>query len=1098
MATFIPPPGATVTYSAQYRRCGKEGCPTCVPGARRHGPYWYAYWREGGRRCSRYLGRERPPQAPTAPTAPTVAPAPALRVRTLGGFTVWRSVEAIGAERWRGRKVAALFKYLLSAPGQRLHREQAVELLWPEAAPEAGFNSLRYTVHELRAILDEPGAVTSHVRNVGRALQLAPGDDAGDDWLDAIAFARQATAALASRDVAACRAALALYDGDYLPDDLYEEWAVARRENLREQYIALLGHLAMLYQGGEAVGAAEECWRRVLALDPCREEAARRFMATLAGDGRRAEALRVYAALVAALKEELDVRPDRETVLLWEGLVAADPIHAPPGNVPAALTPLIGRSCEVADVRAALAETRLLTLTGAGGVGKTCLALEVARALAAEPDAPYPDGVWLVELDAVADGLLVPVAVAAALGVREEVGQLLPDTLCAALRARRLLLALDNCEHLAGACAALAERLLAACAGVRVLATSRQPLGIAGERLRRVPSLALPPAREDLTPAEAEASGAVRLFVARARVAREGFRVTDANAATVAEVCRRLDGIPLALELAAARLGVLSVREVAARLDDRFGLLTGGSKTALPRCQTLRATLDWSYALLNDAEQTLLRRLAVFAGGWTLDAAEAVCPGGDLAPAWVLDGLSSLVDRTLVIVDADEKTRYRLLETVRAYARELLTADDERASMCDRHLTWFLALAERAELELIGARQADWLDLLECEHDNIRAALAWAYDRARIEQGLRLLCALQRFWEVRGYLSEGRRWAKGFLSGAGALPLWGDDSASRTLHVTGGSGSAGDEPDPPSTVPGLPVDRRLRARTLVMGGHFAYQQGDLGPAQASLEEGVALYRALGDQEGIAEALSGLGVVVGDRGELGRAVTLIEEGVALYRALGNEQRLAQALNNLAATVLEHGDHGRTSALYEESLTLYRSVGDRQRVGMVLVNLGLLYTSRGLTAWARARCEEALAIFRDVGNTQGVAYATTLLARIMRDQGQRVHAETLFRQGLALFQELGDKHNIAVCLEGIAEALGERGRLDLAVQLCAAAAALREAIGMPLLPSERADVDRVVAALRAMVRDEEFVATWALGRALTVEQMVRIIGEAPLPL
>jgi len=831
-------------------------------------------------------------------------------------------------------------------------------------------------------------------------------------------------------------------------------------------------------------------------------------LAALAGAGRRGDALRVYAALVAALQEELDVRPDRETVALWEELAAAEPVPVPRGNVPAALTPLIGRSRDVADVRAALAETRLLTLTGAGGVGKTRLALEVARALSTEPDAPYPDGVWLVELDRVGDRLLVLATVAATLGVREEAGQPTPETLCEALRARRLLLALDNCEHLLDACAALAERLLATCAGVQVLATSRAPLGIAGEQLWRVPSLALPPAQGDLAPAEAEAFGAVRLFVARGRVAREGFRLTEANVGSVAEVCRRLDGIPLALELAAARLHALSVREVAARLDDRFRLLTGGSGMSLPRRRTLRATLDWSHALLSGEEQTLLRRLAVFAGGWTLAAAEMVCAGGVIAPAGVLDVLGGLIDRSLVAVDVGEvgevgdvgevggETRYRLLETVRAYAWEL-AADGERASVCDRRLTWFLALAERAGPELIGAEQAGWLDLLEREHDNTRAALAWARERARIEQGLRLLCALQRFWEVRGYVSEGRRWVKGFLSGAGGLPIPGDDSASRTLHVAGGSGSAEGGPAAPSTAPGLPVDRRLWARTLVMGGHFAYQQSDLEPAQASLEEGVALYRALDDQEGIAEALSGLGVVVGDRGELERGVALIEESVALYRALGREQRLAQALNNLAATVLEHGDHGRASALYEESLTLYRSVGDRQRVGMVLVNLGLLYASQGLTAWAGARCEEALAIFRDVDNTQGVAYATTLLARIVRDQGQRVQAETLFRQGLAMFQELGDKHNIAVCLEGIAEALGERGRLDLAVQLCAAAAALREDIGMPLLPSERAAVDRVVAALRAMLRDEEFAATWALGRTLMVEQTARIIGEAPLP-
>src|SRR5579884_1061615 len=422
-------------------------------------------------------------------------------------------------------------------------------------------------------------------------------------------------------------------------------------------------------------------------------------------------------------------------------------------NLPVQLTSFIGREKEMEEIKRLLSRTRLLTLTGSGGCGKTRLAAQVGADLLAD----FADGVWLVELAAIADPALVPQTVASTLGIREEPGQRLLETLQQHLKPKSLLLLLDNCEHLSAACAQLAETLLQACPNLRILASSREALGIAGELAYRVPSLSLPElprlpsAEAALVPALARCE-ATRLFVERAALSYPGFALTEQNAPAVAQVCVRLDGIPLAIELAAARIKVLSADQIAARLDDRFRLLTGGSRTALPRQQTLRALIDWSYDLLSEAERTLLRRLSVFAGGWTLEAAEAVCS------ADALHLLTSLVDKSLAVYEEQAgEARYRLLETVREYARDRLLESGEMEEVRERHFAFFLRMAEEIEPKLTGLEQAAWLDRLEGEYDNLRAASGWALSAAEGAQaGLRLAGALWRFWEIRGHIDEGR------------------------------------------------------------------------------------------------------------------------------------------------------------------------------------------------------------------------------------------------------------------------------------------------------------------------------------------------------
>jgi non-specific serine/threonine protein kinase len=571
------------------------------------------------------------------------------------------------------------------------------------------------------------------------------------------------------------------------------------------------------------------------------------------------------------------------------------------------VTSFVGRAREQIEVLSLLEHGRLVTLTGAGGAGKTRLLLQVA----ARSVETYPDGVWLVELATLADQALVPQAVAAALGAREEPGQRLRATLAAALQPRTVLLLLDNCEHLLAGCAAVVSGLLRACPNVRILASSREGMGVAGETIYRVPSLALPDLDRLPDPEQLSEYEAVQLFLDRARARRPAFCLTDRNAHAVAQVCAHLDGMPLAIELAAVRVDSLAVEAIAARLDDRFRLLTGGARDALPRQRTLRAALDWSYDLLREAEQLLLDRLAVFAGGCTLPAAEVVGAGQGIEDWEVLDLLGSLVNKSLVQTDerVAGELRYGLLETVRQYGQERLSARGGVAAVRDRHLALYLLLAEETEPQLTGPEQVTWLDRLETEHDNLRAALAWARDQRRAEEGLRLAGALWRFWDMRGYFDEGRTWLEAALaSGEGGAPA-------------------------------------VRARALNGAGYLSYLQGDFEHATALHEAALTLARGIGDKQIIASSLNYLGRVVETQGEYGRATALLDEALALAREVGDTQVIATSLTCLGWMAQCQGEYERAADLHRESLVLYRQMGDKAGIAWALDCAGGIARQRG---------------------------------------------------------------------------------------------------------------------------------------------------------
>jgi predicted ATPase len=678
-----------------------------------------------------------------------------------------------------------------------------------------------------------------------------------------------------------------------------------------------------------------------------------------------------------------------------------------------------------------LPHSRLVTVTGPGGTGKTRLSLQVAGELLADER----DGVWLVELAGLSDAARVPQTVAAALGVREAIaaellGERMPaerlgtrpearslmQSLVEYLQAREILLILDNCEHLIAACAELADALLRACPGVRILATSRERLNVAGETTYRLPSLSLPeePHEESMVngrwlmadgpsgphqpstinhqPLALMQSEAVRLFVDRAVAALPTFALSEQNAPAVAQVCSRLDGIPLAIELAAARVRALPVEKINERLDDRFRLLTGGSRTASPRQQTLRALIDWSYDLLTEQEQALLCRLSVFSGGWTLEAAEAVCgepegrrqkaegsPDGQpllpsafcLLPANVLDLLASLVEKSLVQYEEEGGVgRYRLLETVRQYGWERLRETGETAILRERHGEWCVALAEAAEPAMRGPELIPWLERLDAEHDNLRAALEWSMECAP-QIGQKLAGTLWVFWMIRGHMSEGR------------------ESLERVLEC-----AAADGPTP------------ARARALAGVSALACFQGDAPGAERLCEECLEVAGAVGSKENTAMALMLLTYQhVFDRWDAARSMEVAAEGVAVAREQGEPWLIAICLHSMGLAALWQGDLDRAEAILEESLAIFREIESRWLIGFPLVHLGFLAASCGEWARATAYCRESLARQSRLGDRWGMALSLKVLAEVAVGQGQPARGARLLGASEALYECLG---------------------------------------------------------------------------------------------
>ena len=735
-------------------------------------------------------------------------------------------------------------------------------------------------------------------------------------------------------------------------------------------------------------------------------------------------------------------------------------IKSAKNNLPVQLTSFIGRERELTEAKQKLEGARLLTLIGPGGTGKTRLSLQ----LAADMVPSFNDGVWLVELAPLTDPSLILQSVASILGVREQRGMPLLDIVLNFLRAKNLLLILDNCEHLIEASAQLADQVLHISPNIKIIASSREALGINGETVYRVPSLNLPdPAK--VTRETLEGFESIQLFVERAQAANPNFHLTDGNAASIAQICHRLDGIPLALELAAARIKVFSAEQIAIRLDDRFRLLTGGSRTALPRQQTLRALIDWSHDMLSEEERALLRRLSVFADGWTFEAAEAMCPDMD-----AMELLTQLINKSLVIVeDQAEEPRYRLLETVRQYARDKLLEAGEAEQMRDRHLEYFHDLAVKAEPRLYGYEALKWVNRLEAEHDNLRTAMEWGLEQ-HLTVTLEMCVALHPFWFRRGLETEGLMIAEEALSRIHTLPrLEGEAKRQQTTLI---------------------------ANAWLAMGLLAFSRGD--NKQAIAADGIAanLARQLGDKSLLARAIgfeaSGR-LVTGDVQGLD---AFIQEGVAAARESGDVFAHGMMLGMFASRMMMSGYDLKTADIYsEESLALLRKSGNRWGLTMTLMSMGLAARYQGRMEEARSKLSICLPIFQETGDQHRANMILSELAHIDRVEGRYDLAAQAYRVTITEWERLGHRAAVANQLECFAFIAKRYEEAQRAAKLFGAAEALREFINIPMTIVERVEYDQEVADLRAGMNTEAFLSSWREGRALSMEGAIELALEKP---
>ena len=852
----------------------------------------------------------------------------------LGGFAAEADGSPVPDSAWRLRKARELVKLLALADGHRLHREQAMDALWPDRDPGSASNNLNQAVHAARRALGS------------EAITLLDGLLRLEAEVDVELFERAAAEAQRERTARAWVRALSLYRGELLPENRYDDWASLERERLADTHAEVEQLLSDLGGARQAVRA-----------------------------------------------------------------------------LPVETSTFVGREHELGELSALLARTRLLTLTGVGGVGKTRLALELGRR---QEDA-YADGGLLVELDSLDDGALVPGAVAEALDLKALGGGAVVDALGAELEPLELLLVLDNCEHLIGAAAALVDSLLRSAPRLTVLATSREPLRVPGEVLFRVPSLGIPDPERDEEPDELLGYGAVRLFVARAEAVAPGFSLDRETAPAVARICHRLDGLPLALELAAARTDALTPAALADRLDDRFRLLRAGSRTAPTRQQTLEATLDWSHELLSAEERALLRRLAIFSGGFVLEAAEEVCAGGGLGAEQVALLLADLVDKSLVASeDRDGRRRYRLLETIRSYAASRLDASGERDTVAARHAAWVVRLLHGLDGQLTG---------LDPELGNLRVALETLI-AADPEEALRLSARAWPFWLRRIELPEARHWLQESLERA-------------------------------------PAESPERIEALLGHAAIEFRSGDAGYGLARVEEALSLARNLGDpavewralhfraaveiandegvgaagyygpalalarEHGLAapEAVSAysLGAAAWVSGNIGEAERLCAASFELFSVLSDSEESVPALLNVAETVeLDPATPGLRLA-FEETLQPFAAISCAAAAGYVLINWGSVVRSAGDHAQARALLAEGTAHFERIGSDQGRADAWARLANLELACGRLDEADELFERSFGLREQLGDRRGGALALVGLGQIATRRKHYGRAADL-----------------------------------------------------------------
>jgi predicted ATPase/DNA-binding XRE family transcriptional regulator len=817
---------------------------------------------------------------------------------------------------------------------------------------------------------------------------------------------------------------------------------------------------ALLRRYREAVGWSQE------ELAECAGLSAKAISALERGERRRP-----YPATVQRLVAALDLTDADRTALLESlrshesAATEADAdederisaVALRPAPLPSPLTPLIGREDELAAVTALLgASERLVTLAGPGGVGKTRLAIEAARALGAA----FPDGLVFVPLAPLTDAALVLPTIAETIGLRET-GHLSGQALLSiALRSRRVLLVLDNCEHVLGASREIAA-LLEACPQLAVLATGREPLRLRGERVFLLAPLAVPALAAVSSLSQVARSPAAQLFVQRAQAASLTFTLAPENAAAVAAICRRLDGLPLALELAAARITLLGPTALLARLDRVLPILTGGARDLPARQRTLRDAISWSFDLLEDDEKLLLRRLAVFAGGCTLEAAAAVCgePPDPTRESAILAGITSLLDKSLVERDdTTEMPRVRMLEMLREFGWEQMARAGEDKAIRRRHALYYLDLVETTQPKLLKGDPYEILRL-DLEHDNVRASLRWAQESGAVEVGLRLAGSFRYLWQARGYLSEGRSWLQLFLDTC----------------------SGNEEPG-------------LRAKALNGAGGLANLQRDYWVSTRLYEDSLALYRSIGDSWGEAALLVNLSYAVAALGDDDRATNLLEQGLDLAQRMHHPEVAGTAIGYLAMAAQRRGDWDRAVALYERSIAILVELEEPWWINMMVTQLGDLRRQMGDYDRAATLLERSLALSRELGDRQSIGTSLCHLGQLLHEREEEARATRALLDALGLLQSLGDLVGVARCLERLAGIAGGSGRYVAAARLGGAAEALRALIRVPAMSAERAETERGLSAARDALGAQDFALAWEEGTVLEPDRAAEELRDS----
>lgn len=888
-----------------------------------------------------------------------------IRINLLGNYQIEQQARPI---RLSTRKTESLLAYLVLHP-QSHGRETLAALFWGDSSDTKARNSLRNALTVLR-------------KRLGHNLLLVDRQSVSINtdyplWVDVLEFETQATNYLAATNPESNQVNIDLYQNNLLTE-FYDEWIFPLREHYRSLFIKTLLQVTQQMRSQSEYEKAIETASKIIKFDPSNERAHQHIMFCHAAMGNRNAAIKQYEECHRILTEELGVEPEKETSVLYEWIKQtpseANSLEAQITNLPFSLTSFVGRKRELSEIKQKLITTRLLTLTGPGGSGKTRLALQIGIELLDN----FKDGIWWVDLTTLKDKSLVAYLIAKSMGVHEIPNQPLEETLVHFLHSKHLLLIIDNCEHLIEPCANITHFLSERCSQLTILATSRESLNVAGEQTWQVPTLSLPDTQKisliDLL-LEYEA---IRLFVERAKTSNSEFIISEQNASFVAQICSRLDGIPLALELAAARIKLLTPEQIATRLDDRFRLLTGGSRTAPLRHQTLQATMDWSYDLLNDKEQRLFRSLAVFSGSWDLDATEMICSAsGHIKKSEILDLLTNLVDKSLVIQDGAEngKSRYRLLETIRQYALEMLIQSGESHKVQKYHLDHYLRLVESAKPHL-GFFLADkemlsWLGVLIPEHDNLRAAITFCKaNPSHVEAGLNMAGNLHWYFLLHNCLSEGRDWITEL------------------------------------SAKGITLSTAIQAQALLTSGFLACWQGNFASARPNLEASLKLFEEINDGAGIAFSLHGLGFAANGLGEHAEAGQYFGKCLQTARKMDDKWIISIALHFIAIGTSFQGNYELARSQFEECISLMKEgYGTAQGIAFSEFHLGRIARIHGNLASAQHHHTTGLELFARMGDKRGIGYSLIGFACLAHAQEEPQRAARLFGAADALREELG---------------------------------------------------------------------------------------------